>query len=69
MSMQVSSERSIDIAEINARLERDEDPRECYRILSESIRRCRERGEGVSEDALRLERSLIAECNAQSQGR
>ncbi|MGD9783808.1 MAG: hypothetical protein AB7E80_10325 [Hyphomicrobiaceae bacterium] len=60
---------AIDIAAINNRLENDEDPRECYRMLSEGIRRCRENGERVPEDALRLQDALLRECNAESQGR
>ena len=58
-----------DVAEINERLEASADPRECYRLVRERIAARKNRGELVPEDLVRLERSLFAECNAQSQGR
>lgn len=58
-----------EVAEINERLEASEDPRECYRLVRERIAERKTRGEMIPEDLVRLERTLFAECNAQSQGR
>lgn len=58
-----------EIAEINTKLEMSEDPRDCYRLVREKIKRHEQNGEMIPEDLRRLERSLLAECNAESQGR
>lgn len=58
-----------EIAEINTKLEMSDDPRDCYRLVREKIKRHEVRGEMIPEDLRRLERSLLAECNAESQGR
>lgn len=58
-----------EIAEINSRIEEAEDPRECYQLVREKIKMRERRGESVPDDLLRLERTLLTECNAQSQGR
>lgn len=59
----------VEIAEINTTIEEAEDPRASYRLVREKIRTHEQRGERVSEDLRRLERTLLAECNAASQGR
>jgi len=58
-----------DIAEVNGRLDELEDPRECYAMVKDRIRQCQNAGELVPEDLKRLERSLLTECYAESQGR
>ena len=58
-----------DIAEVNGRLDELEDPRECYAMVKDRIRQCQSAGEQVPEDLKRLERSLLTECYAESQGR
>lgn len=58
-----------DVAEINARFEDGDDPRESYRLVQERIAACKTRGEEIPEELARLERVIFAECNAESQGR
>lgn len=58
-----------EIAEINSKWDMAEDPRDCYRLVREKIKRHESRGEIIPEDLRRLERSLLAECRAESQGR
>ncbi len=58
-----------EIAEINSRIEETEDPREGYQLVREKIRSHELRGEAIPDDLRRLERSLLTECNAESQGR
>ena len=65
MSNQMQSE----IAEINQRIEQIDDPRRCYALVQEKIQRLRQSGTGVPEDLKRIERQLMADCLAESQGR
>ncbi|MGD9670649.1 MAG: hypothetical protein AB7U75_16645 [Hyphomicrobiaceae bacterium] len=58
-----------EIAEINSRIEQTEDPRECYQLVREKIKTRELRGEAIPDDLRRLERVLLTECNAESQGR
>lgn len=58
-----------EIAEINSRIEDQDDPRNCIQLVREKMRKHEQRGEAVPDDLRRLERALIAECNAESQGR
>lgn len=65
MSDQMQSE----IAELNHRLEELEDPRDCYALIKERINTYRSKGTSVPEDLARMERNLMTECMAASQGR
>ncbi len=65
MSEQMQSE----IAEINHRIDELQDPRDCYALVQDRIRTYRSRGTAVPDDLQRLERQLMTECMAQSQGR
>jgi hypothetical protein len=65
MSDQMQSE----IAELNHRMEELEDPRDCYALVKERINTYRSSGERVPDDLTRMERQLMTECMAQSQGR
>jgi hypothetical protein len=65
MSDQMQSE----IAELNHRLEELEDPRDCYALIKERINTYRSKGTSVPEDLARMERHLMTECMAASQGR
>lgn len=58
-----------EVAEINSRMEQVDDPRECYRLVKERMAEHRARGEAIPSDLVLLERALLAECNAASQGR
>lgn len=58
-----------EIAEINSRIEETEDPRACYQLVREKIKTRELRGEAIPDDLRRLERALLTECNAASQGR
>lgn len=65
MSDQMQSE----IAEINGQMEAIEDPRQCYALVQERIRTYRARGITIPDDLARIERQLLTECLAESQGR
>jgi hypothetical protein len=58
-----------EIAELNSELEETDDPRECYAKVQAKIRGYRQSGRTVPEDLAMLEKSLMAECMAASQGR
>ncbi len=58
-----------EIAELNIELEQTDDPRECYAKVQAKIRRYRQAGMKVPEDLALIEKRLMAECMAASQGR
>jgi len=58
-----------EIAELNVELEQTDDPRECYAKVQAKIRRYRQAGIKVPEDLALIEKRLMAECMAASQGR
>lgn len=65
MSKQMGSE----IAELSSQIEGMDDPRQCYRLVKERISRYQQMGNNVPDDLASLERQLMAECMAESQGR
>jgi chorismate mutase len=65
MSDQMQSE----IAEINQKIDEIDDPRRCYAMVQERIQRLRQSGIVVPDELKRIERQLVAECLAESQGR
>jgi hypothetical protein len=58
-----------EIAQLNTELEQSDDPRECYAKVQAKIRRYRQAGMKVPEDLALIEKRLMAECMAASQGR
>ena len=58
-----------EIEEVNLRIDELDDPRACYAMIRERIRKHRLAGESIPEDLQRLERAMLAECLAESQGR
>jgi prefoldin subunit 5 len=62
---QVQSE----IAEFNQQLENLQDLRSSYALVQERIRTYRLKGSEVPEALIRIERRLLNECLAESQGR
>ena len=50
-------------------IEQIDDPRRCYALVQERIQRLRKAGTLVPDDLARIERSLMVECLAESQGR
>jgi hypothetical protein len=65
MSNQMQSE----IASITGEVEDLEDPREAYALVQDRIRRYRLDGSRVPDELAQMERRLMRECMAQSQGR
>ncbi|HKZ96328.1 MAG TPA: hypothetical protein VJ045_05060 [Hyphomicrobiaceae bacterium] len=65
MNNQMQSE----IAELNVKLEELDDPRRCFAMVQERIRQFRLRGWPIPDDLARIERRLMTECLAESQGR
>lgn len=47
----------------------EDDPRRCYALVRDRISAVRQSGGKVPDHLVRLERALMAECMAQSQGR
>ncbi len=58
-----------EIAELNIELEQTDDPREGYAKVQAKIRSYRQAGMKVPEDLALIEKRLMAECMAASQGR
>lgn len=58
-----------EIAQLNTEIEQLDDPRECYAKVQAKIRRYRQAGMNVPEDLALIEKRLMAECMAASQGR
>lgn len=65
MSDQMHSE----IAEISHELDKLDDPRACYVLVQQRIRQYRQSGSQVPEQLLRIERQVMEDCMAASQGR
>ena len=59
-----------DIAELVQQMEQSEDdPRQCYALVKKRISEYRQSGSAVPDDLVRMEKSLMTECMAASQGR
>jgi hypothetical protein len=58
-----------EVAELNGLIDETEDPRECYAAVRDCIRKHREAGDEIPEDLQRLEKVMLTECLAESQGR
>lgn len=74
MTQQMDSEAiqqmQSEIAELNSRLEElDEDPRACLILVKDRIGKYRAAGKRVPEELERIERRVVTECLAASQGR
>jgi hypothetical protein len=65
MSIQMQGE----IAQLNSELELTDDPREGYVKVQAKIRGYRQAGIKVPDDLMLIEKRLVAECLAASQGR
>jgi hypothetical protein len=65
MSIQMQSE----IEQLNSELEESDDPRECYAKVQAKIRGYRQAGIDVPDDLALIEKRLVTECMAASQGR
>lgn len=58
------------IADLVQQMEQSEDdPRRCYALVQQRIREYRQSGHVVPDDLVRMEKSLMTECLAESQGR
>ena len=70
MSQQMGSERNTDFVELVTQMEQSEDdPRRCVALVQQRMREYRQTGTSIPEDMVRLERRLMTECMAASQGR
>lgn len=65
----MSEQMSADLHELSAQMEQMDDPRQCYRLVKERISRYEQTGGDVPADLTSLERQLMVECMAESQGR
>ncbi len=67
MSEQMGSGDIADLVQQMAQSE--DDPRACYAIVKRRITEYRDAGRNVPDDLVRIERTLMTECMAASQGR
>lgn len=58
-----------DFAVIMDEIHSADDPREAYAIVQDRINKYRSAGWAVPDDLIRVERNLMTECMAESQGR
>lgn len=58
-----------ELKELNGQIDELDDPRECYALVHETIRKHEAAGEQVPDDLLRLEKAMEVECLCESQGR
>lgn len=58
-----------EVAELNGLIDEIDDPRECYAAVCDCIKKHRDAGEEIPEDLYRLEKVMLTECLAESQGR
>lgn len=58
-----------EVTALNQKVDALDDPRESYRLVRERIRQHRLSGKTVPEDLAILEKHLMRECMAESQGR
>ena len=70
MSQQMGSNAIGEFADLVNQMDQSEDdPRHCYALVQQRIREYRQSGENIPDDLVRMERRLMTECMAQSQGR
>lgn len=65
----MSNQMQAEIADLNVRLDQLDDPRQCWALLQEKIGQMKSAGWVIPEDIKIMERQLMAECLAESQGR
>ncbi len=65
----MSDQMQAEIADLNVRLDQMDDPRQCWALLQEKIGQMKSAGWVIPEDIKVMERQLMAECLAESQGR
>ena len=58
-----------EIAQLNVELEQTDDPREAYAMVQAKVRSYRQTGQKVPDDLALIEKRLMHECVAASQGR
>ncbi len=65
----MSDQMQAEIADLNVRLDQIDDPRQCWVMLQEKIDQMKSAGWVIPEDIKLMERQLMTECLAESQGR
>ncbi len=65
----MSTQMQGEIALLNLELEQTDDPREAYAKVQAKIRGYRQAGNKVPDDLVLIEKRVVAECLAASQGR
>ena len=65
----MSNQMQGEIEQLNSELEQTDDPREGYAKVLAKIRRYRQAGIKVPDDLALIEKRLVGECMAASQGR
>jgi hypothetical protein len=64
-----TSQSGAEIAVLLTSLDAHDDPRDAYALVQERIREYRSAGWSVPEELIRVERSMVTEFMAESQGR
>ncbi len=65
----MSNQMQGEIAQLNSELEQTDDPREGYVKVQAKIRGYHQQGIKIPDDLVLIEKRLVAECLAASQGR
>lgn len=65
----MSDQMQAEIADLNVRLDQMDDPRQCWVMLQQKIDQMKSAGWVIPEDIKLMERQLMTECLAESQGR
>jgi len=67
--MKTMREGQLEIAKINQLIEESNDPRDSFAVVQKRIREYRDAGWPVPQELMRIERNLMADLMAESQGR
>jgi hypothetical protein len=69
MARSLSNNEQTDIKVLLTSIDEHDDPRDAYALVQERIREYRSAGWSVPEELIRVERSMMTEFMAESQGR
>lgn len=64
-----ASVRRAEVNDVIAEINKQESPRDGYRLVTARLRLLAERGETVPDELVREQQRLLVECQAESQGR
>jgi hypothetical protein len=69
MARLINSKEDTEIAVLLTAIDEQDDPRDAYALVQERIQQYRVAGWSIPDDLIRVERTMITEFMAESQGR